>query len=377
MPNQCEQLKTNNEVKKSKFSGLLHLLTEYSHHYNLSSYKSGLFWLISFIIVSLIIAKFVFWSHSWDFSWIPPGLTSLIMLFLFFIHLAIGPICRLFCDICHEIKEKNHSNSMRPPRLLLRDFAKKYYSVEYLVNGCLVYFLVFGSLSSYTNLKPAIPLINAALYDELLFRWDSAILQILSFGGVLTFPHHSTITVFFDNVYFQMWTLACITLAITFRDRLNFWRLTSSWCLAFGLSIPVSFLFPSLGPAFYKPELFSHIDGTNSAKLMSSLLEHYVTFKMNPMETSIVSGNGIMAMPSLHCTLVYLSIIVLRKSLPSIGFVLWGFLFLYIIATVYLGWHYLIDGLAGILLGVIAYKISSLWFYEKIDCDSETISPPE
>jgi len=297
----------------------------------------------------------------------PAGLPSIFAYYFLIVHLGIGPLCILFYEAIHEMRKIRHYDSWRPPRVFVRDFVKDFYTEEYLLNGALAYILVYGALLGYTNLKPAIPLLDHNLYDDFLFRWDGGLVHFLSFGGLITIPKHPIVTMIFDKVYFHMWTIACLTLVVSFRDPVNFWRFTAAWCLAFGLSIPLSILFPSLGPAFYKPELFAHIADTSSAKAMLGLWEKYLSFKMDPSNTSIVRANGIVAMPSLHSALVYLSVIVLGKYFPRLRLVLWGCLTLFIIATVYLGWHYLSDGIAGILLGWFAYKISTRWFYEKID----------
>jgi len=157
-----------------------------------------------------------------------------------------------------------------------------------------------------------------------------------------------------------------MTLVCSYRERLTFWRFSAAWCLAFGISIPISVTFPSLGPAFYNPGLFEDINNTVSYVDMQRLLDHYLSFKANPLHTTIISGNGIVAMPSLHIALVYLSVIVLGKYFPGFRFLLWMFLFLFIMATMYLGWHYLSDGIAGILLGKLAYIISSRMFAERV-----------
>ncbi len=228
---------------------------------------------------------------------------------------------------------------------------------------------MYGALVSYTNLKPASPLIDNALYDDLLCRWDSRMLHVLSFGGAITIPKYSTVTVFLDKLYFQLWTLAGITLAMTYRETVRFWRFTAAWCVAFGLSIPVSIGFPSLGPAFYRPDMFAHIGNTKSAAVMHKLWGNYLLFQMDPYNAAIIGFNGIVAMPSLHIAVVYLSVIKLGKLFPRLRLVLWGLFLLFVIATVYLGWHYLLDGIAGVLLGWLAFKISTRWFCEKMGGD--------
>jgi len=273
----------------------------------------------------------------------------------------------LFHDALIELKKIRHPGYLRPPRALLWGFAKEYISMSYLLTGMLAYGMVYGAMISYTNLKPAVPLLDPTIYDVQLSQWDGYLFQILSLGGVVSLPKNPTVAKFFDKFYFHLWTFAGITLVVLFRDRATFWRFTAAWCLAFGLSIPISVFFPSIGPALLKPGQFTYIVNTNSAELMRSLWEQYLSFKMDPYHSSVVSGNGLVAMPSLHVALVFISVIKLGKYFPGFRVVLWVFLFLSVFATVYLGWHYLTDGIAGIMLGWIAYKVSSLWFSERGD----------
>lgn len=109
---------------------------------------------------------------------------------------------------------------------------------------------------------------------------------------------------------------------------------------------------------------------------MNGLWKHYLSFKTNPFGTSIGGGNGIVAMPSLHIALVYLSVVALGKRFAGLRLVLRGLLALFIVTTVYLGWHYLSDGVAGLLLGWLSYKISAYWFYEKKPREVLTPHPP-
>jgi hypothetical protein len=330
-------------------------------------HKAGFFCVLAVIISSLVSARVIFLNHAWNFSWMPAGLASVFVFFFVVVHLGIGPCCVLFCDTVSEVAKLRQSNSCHAPGVLLREFAKEYVTVKYLLHGIIAYGLVYGALISYTNLKPAIPLLNPSLYDDFLFRLDRALISFLSCGGFFALPKSATIALFFDKIYFHMWTLACLTLVASFRDRVTFWRFTVAWCLAFVLSIPVSVLFPSLGPAFYKPELFAHISNTFSAEVMKGLWNGYLRFKMDPYSTLVVRANGIVAMPSLHIALVYLSVVVLGTYYPRLRFVLYGLLILFVFATVYLGWHYLSDGIVVMILGWCAYKISMQWFQEDLD----------
>jgi membrane-associated phospholipid phosphatase len=366
-----EVVRNNDGWLKTIIRATRRLLTTSSLRYRITCFKAGICRLIGFIILSLALARFISWDNSLNFSWMPAGLLYVLVFFFVFFYLGIGPLCILFSDIITEMRKYLRNELLQPLRILLINSIKKQYTVEYLLSGFIVYCLVYGALISYTNMKPAIPILNHTLHDELLFRWDGYLMNLLSFGGIISILKQPMITLFFDTVYFQMWTLTSITLVWSFRDPLIFWRFSAAWCVAFILSIPISILFPSLGPAFHKPELFTHLGNTSSIDVMKGLWEHYLSFTKDPATTPIISGNGIVAMPSLHIALVYMSIIVLSKYFPAFKLLLWGFLIIFVIATVYLGWHYVSDGVAGILLGWLSYKISSCWFVEnrKVNAD--------
>lgn len=322
---------------------------------------AGAFCLLCYVIFLLALAMLLFRAHGWKFEWKPDNLGFAIAFFFLSIQVFLGPLFILCLDVICEIKHLCLNQPRRYAGQVLRDFFSSYIK-QYLFNGALAYMAVYGVLISYTNLKPSIPLLNSRLYDDILFKWDSFLLNSLTLGGLFSLPQNPSLTHFLDASYFLLWPLACLTLLLSSREDLVFWRYTSAWCIAFGLSLPVSILFPTMGPAFFNPELFSHITGTHSASAMDALLTHYHSYKMNPLQTPIVSANGIVGMPSLHIALCYLSSLAITTLYPKLRFVMSGVILLFVVATVYLGWHYLLDGLGGLVVGWIAYRISCRWF---------------
>jgi membrane-associated phospholipid phosphatase len=300
----------------------------------------------------------LFELRGWNFSWLPLGLPSVLYLHFLLVYLIVGPLVILFSKFLNEAHRLIQDQPARPSTILIKDFVRTFYSASYFWMGVIAYLSVGIGLISYHNLKPAIPLINGNLYDDLLLHWD----QQLSVGNWISVLENPTVTYFLDQVYFQMWTLGGISLAASASKPVLFWRFVATWALAYGLSMPISILFPALGPAFSHPNLFGHITATHSADVMSRLWNHYLAFQSDPLQTPIVKANGIVAMPSLHITIVFLSVFFLGKVVPQFKGILWTFLGLFIISTVYLGWHYLLDGLAGVLLGWVVLRISIRWF---------------
>jgi hypothetical protein len=119
------------------------------------------------------------------------------------------------------------------------------------------------------------------------------------------------------------------------------------------------FLIPSLGPAFTSPELFTQLPETGVTALQQALLETRERFLDSPVGSGAL--NGVAAFASLHVSIVFTGAIMahfLRAPRPiRIG--MWIFLVLTVLATIYFGWHYVVDDLAGFAIGAIAVWASA------------------
>lgn len=73
-------------------------------------------------------------------------------------------------------------------------------------------------------------------------------------------------------------------------------------------------------------------------------------------------GGGISAMPSLHVAGALWIALVWRSYNRWLGFLGLCFFALIAIGSVLLGWHYAVDGIAGISITVAAWSLSSHWF---------------
>ena len=76
-------------------------------------------------------------------------------------------------------------------------------------------------------------------------------------------------------------------------------------------------------------------------------------------------GGGISAMPSLHVAMAALYAAVGWRVNRLAGLLLCIYVLIVQLGAVHLGWHYLVDGLAGIALGwlfwVIAWRFAGRW----------------
>ena len=111
------------------------------------------------------------------------------------------------------------------------------------------------------------------------------------------------------------------------------------------------FLLPSLGPIYYEPKAFAHLPHSEVTRLQDMLLDQRVEFLVHP---TTATPQSIAAFASLHISMSLTAVLAahllgLGKRL-KIG--LWIWLGLTTLATVYLGWHYFLDDLGGIVIAV-------------------------
>lgn len=125
-------------------------------------------------------------------------------------------------------------------------------------------------------------------------------------------------------------------------------------CLA-GVS---QYLLPSAGPIFY--DAVGH--GPRFADLpVKPWVEATAEYLWGNYtgETQRVGG-GISAMPSVHVATAAWIALTLRAFFPRlqpIGWLYWAAIYF---GSVYLGWHYAVDGLAGFAIAALAWRLASL-----------------
>jgi membrane-associated phospholipid phosphatase len=111
---------------------------------------------------------------------------------------------------------------------------------------------------------------------------------------------------------------------------------------------------PSLGPIYVEPTSYTDLPDTAVAELQESLYRNRVRVLADPHATESV--HGIAAFASLHVSVVFTAALVAHLiRLPSVlRAVLWTYFLLTSVATIYFGWHYLADVLAGGTIGALA-----------------------
>lgn len=226
---------------------------------------------------------------------------------------------------------------------------------------CLVMLLLITA--AVTNVKPLIPLVNERNYDGLLLRLD-----LLLCGGAdpyawLAARRTPFLTRWFNAAYVSLFFFFCLTLVILFVQKRREMRvLVLSMLLAKLVGNAVHFAMPSLGDVYVeeRTRLYENMPGKPVVcTIQQSLWQDRVKLLRNPEKyTPSNPFTGIAAFPSLHCALFAVMILLAwrchRWLLPL--YVPAGVLMA--ISTLYFGWHYISDCVAGVLLGAGAVYAS-------------------
>ena len=229
----------------------------------------------------------------------------------------------------------------------------------YIAAGLLAF---YTSYVSYRNLKGYLPDLRPPSFDLELERLD----HWLFFGNYPSDLLHSLlgtgiVAQVIAVIYVSYLMLIPITLGaylVLNRDvSIGAWYATAlsiNWILG-----TVSYyILPTVGPAFAFPTRFEVIDGTPASELQRSLFRAGRDVIENDQSSSIY---GIAGFASLHVSVVFTACLFfeMTKIHPLLRATAWIYFVGTVLATVYFGWHYVSDDLAGLLIGVIAVWVGA------------------
>jgi hypothetical protein len=216
---------------------------------------------------------------------------------------------------------------------------------------------------SYRNVKSVIPLLAPGeLHDRRLGEIDRSLfggrdpadlLHSLLGTGVSAHVLSEIYLLFFTFIPLALTlTLVCST------------RLESGLFLATALSLnwvlaAMSYrLLPSLGPVYADPGTFAGLPPTGAGRLQEILLEGRTAFLRDPGASGAAQSIG--AFASLHTSL-YVTTAVGAHLLgyPKIvRAAVWAGLIGTVVATVYFGWHYVLDDLGGVVIALLSLAVA-------------------
>jgi hypothetical protein len=223
---------------------------------------------------------------------------------------------------------------------------------------------------SYRNLKSFLPFIIETKYDRELHLVDRA----LFFGHEPAVVLHSLlgeglIAHLLSTIY--LWFLPLVPLALTawliWSKNISFgyWFATSQ-CIAWSLGTASYYALPTLGPGFRYPWLYEDLAETGTTSLMDSLYYGRNGVLFDTVEGAVQSVAGF---ASLHCAITLLVALMAQYTLRSriVHWVLWVNFGITVVATLYFGWHYVADDVAGIVIALLAFYLGGIASGQKFD----------
>ena len=216
---------------------------------------------------------------------------------------------------------------------------------------------------AYRNVKSFLPLARPESFDAFLLDLDRA----LFFGhDPATLLHDLLGTGLAAHVmssaylFFLSFIPISLGLALVWsRDpRPGLWYVTA---LSFNwvLGIVSYYLIPAFGPIYVAPFLFDELPYTGASRLQELLASDRLAFLITPEASE--QAQSIAAFASLHVSIVFTAALIARLlRLPrALEVGLWVFFGLTVLSTVYLGWHYVVDDVAGVVLGAGAVYLGA------------------
>ena len=234
-------------------------------------------------------------------------------------------------------------------------------------------------ISVVSSIKRLIPVMQPYVWDQAFADLDQAL-----HGGVQPWVivqplfEHPYLTSMVSEVYSYPWffAVALMQFWLIFTSNPNRHRLimTSLLCWIL-LGNFAATMFSSAGPAYYAHfvdgpnpylPLVEYLAQVNAEITLSALTTQDYLLSMYQSGT-ILPGTGISAMPSMHLSMATIMVLCARHIGRTLTICALAYLVFLELGSVYLGWHYAIDGYASIagtlaiwfLLGLLERRNSS------------------
>jgi len=274
---------------------------------------------------------------------------------------ACSVMALVWLDIA--VRAGRRSRTLTPSRAARRSVRRERWSRHraLAVGGAVVGFYV--SYMAYRNLKGVVPLLRPGeLFDRQLLDFErglfggddpAALLHSLLGTGVQTQVLSGV------YVLFIVLLPLSLTLAMVFsRDLRGGLFYATALSINWPLGAASYFMLPALGPVYAAPATFANLPDSTASYLQGVLLDQRLEYLRDPVAAQV--AQSIAAFASVHISMIFTAAVVahLLGLAQRLRIALWALLAVTTVATVYLGWHYVIDDVAGVLIGLAALALA-------------------
>jgi len=247
-------------------------------------------------------------------------------------------------------------------REIVRERVRSHWTRERLtlvVMGLVCFYITYVS---YRNLKSFLPFVIDTKYDRELHLIDNALFLGNEPGLVMQDLLGTGVSAHFLS-FVYLWFLPLVPLALTAwliwsrNISYGYWFVTSQ-CIAWSLGTLSYYLLPTLGPGFYVAWVYEDVinAGTPTSQLMDTLSGARERVVWAGVEDAVQSTAGF---ASLHVAITLLVALMIQYTLRSriVHWIAWANFAFTVVATIYFGWHYIADDVAGILIALLAFYL--------------------
>ena len=245
------------------------------------------------------------------------------------------------------------------PRVHIGGLASKFLSPTFFLEFVFAMTAVHATLTMFVNLKQFVPAINPQLYDAVLTQIDMA----LHFGvdpaiALTRVAANAGWQPFLDLAYltfFPVQVLVPLLFLLHARLRPQRGRFFFAYCLLWMVGSVVYALWPSVGPIYHQPAEFTTVaEAPHTQKIQATLIQDYVRLRADPAYYRVKLSHGVAALPSLPVAMIALFALATAR-VRAVSMALWGLTFITFIGSLALGWHYAVDGYAGVVLALAVW----------------------
>lgn len=250
-----------------------------------------------------------------------------------------------------------------------RDYLRRIGTSGWLTDTVRLVLFAILMVHTYGWIKLTVPVLHPRLFDAELWNLDQQLLLGYSPTVFLLTVFRPILRAFdwsYANIFFSSLVLASSyflsaperRLRVAFAD-----GNTAMWIVGAWLYLAV----PSIGPAYHFSDVWFEY-----ARLLP-VTQHFQLMLMRNYQAMLrlaAGGNeqiviiyGVAAFPSLHVAFQTYAFLWMRKQWRYGQIVFGIFLLVIFLGSMVTGWHYLIDGVAGIILAVLCYWGARRWAF--------------
>jgi len=231
---------------------------------------------------------------------------------------------------------------------------------------------------SYRNLKNGLLIYHGKTQDSMLHDLD----RFLFFGHEPAVVLHNVlgeglaahVLAFVYLLFLPLAPLSIVVWLVWSRNvTYGYWYVTAN-CLCWTFGTISYYLIPSLGPNFAYVWLYQDLDHTGVTDLLNGLWNGRQNLAYNPFADGVQSVAGF---ASLHCAIILCMALVAQFTVRHaiLRWALWVFFVLTFISTIYFGWHYIADSVAGSLIAIVSVYLGGLATGQKFERHGKSSHP--